>query len=122
MASDGRPDSGKLGVVGFCFGGIVTNRLAVRMGSDLDAAVPFYRGQPSADDAAEIKAPLLANYGELDTRITSGWSAFDAALTALTEVARVTCSWPKPMYDTTYMRFPVQPMGARTCSLPSYPS
>jgi carboxymethylenebutenolidase len=78
-----RPESnGKLGAVGFCFGGTVVNALAVRMGSDLDAAVPFYGGQPNADDTAKIKAPLLANYGELDTRITSGWPAFDAALTA----------------------------------------
>jgi carboxymethylenebutenolidase len=74
--------NGKLGVVGFCFGGTVTNALAVRMGSEVSAAVPFYGGQPGADDAAKIKAPLLANYGELDTRITSGWPAFDAALTA----------------------------------------
>ena len=78
-----RPDSsGKLGVVGFCFGGTVTNALAVRLGSELSAAVPFYGGQPNAEDTAKIKAPLLANYGELDTRITSGWPAFDAALTA----------------------------------------
>jgi carboxymethylenebutenolidase len=78
-----RPDStGKLGVVGFCFGGTTTNALAVRLGSDLDAAVPFYGGQPTGDDVAKIKAPLMANYGELDTRITSGWPAFDAALTA----------------------------------------
>jgi len=78
--------NGKLGAVGFCFGGTVTNFLAVRMGSDLDAAVPFYGGQPTADEAAKIKAPVLAHYGELDTRITSGWPAYDAALTA----ARVT--------------------------------
>ncbi len=78
-----RPDgTGKLGAVGFCFGGSVTNFLAVRMGSDLDAAVPFYGSQPSADDAAKIKAPLLAQYGELDPRITSRWPAFDVALTA----------------------------------------
>jgi len=74
--------TGKLGSVGFCFGGSVTNFLAVRMGSDLDAAVPFYGSQPSAEDAAKIKAPLLAQYSELDTRITSGWPAFEAALTA----------------------------------------
>jgi carboxymethylenebutenolidase len=78
-----RPEgNGKLGVVGFCFGGTVTNALAVRMGSELSAAVPFYGGQPKAEDAAKIKAPLLANYGELDTRITSGWPDFDAALMA----------------------------------------
>jgi carboxymethylenebutenolidase len=78
-----RPDStGKLGIVGFCFGGTTTNALAVRLGSEVSAAVPFYGGQPGAEDVAKIKAPLLANYGELDTRITSGWPAFDAALTA----------------------------------------
>jgi carboxymethylenebutenolidase len=76
-----RPDStGKLGAVGFCFGGGVVNQLAVRMGPGLSAAVPFYGSQPSAADAAKIKAPLLAHYGELDKRITSGWPAFDAAL------------------------------------------
>ena len=78
-----RPDSsGKLGAVGFCFGGGVVNQLAVRMGGDLAAAVPFYGGQPNAADAAKIKAPLMAQYGELDTRITSGWPDFNAALTA----------------------------------------
>ena len=74
--------TGKLGAVGFCFGGGVVNQLAVRMGNDLDAAVPFYGTQPSAADTAKIKAPLLAHYAALDTRITSGWPAFDAALTA----------------------------------------
>ena len=78
-----RPDcTGRIAVVGFCFGGTVTNLLAVRMGADLAAAVPFYGSQPSTADAAKLKAPLLAHYGELDTRITSGWPAFDAALTA----------------------------------------
>jgi carboxymethylenebutenolidase len=77
-----RPDStGKLGAVGFCFGGGVVNQLAVQMGADLAAAVPFYGSQPSAADTAKIKAPLLAHYAELDTRITSAWPAFDAALT-----------------------------------------
>jgi carboxymethylenebutenolidase len=77
-----RPDStGKLGAVGFCFGGGVVNQLAVRMGSDLSAGVPFYGAQPSAADVANIKAPINAQYGELDKRITDGWPAFDAALT-----------------------------------------
>jgi carboxymethylenebutenolidase len=73
--------TGKLGAVGFCFGGGIVNQLAVRMGSDLAAGVPFYGMQPSAADAAKIKAPINAQYGELDTRINAGWPAFDAALT-----------------------------------------
>jgi len=77
-----RPDTiGKLGAVGFCFGGGVVNQLAVRMGPDLAAGVPFYGAQPSAADAAKIKAPINAQYGEQDTRITDGWPAFDVALT-----------------------------------------
>jgi carboxymethylenebutenolidase len=77
-----RPDStGKIGVVGFCAGGTATNVLAVRMGAGLDAAVPFYGTQPAAADAAKIKAPINAQYAALDTRITEGWPAFDAALT-----------------------------------------
>ena len=78
-----RPDStGKLGAVGFCFGGGVVNSLAVRLGSDLAAGVPFYGGQPSAADAAKIKAPLLLQYAGLDTRITGGWPAYEEALKA----------------------------------------
>ena len=77
-----RPDStGKLGAVGFCFGGGVVNQLAVRMGPDLAAGVPFYGAQPKPEDVAKIKAPINAQYGELDNRITDGWPAFDKALT-----------------------------------------
>jgi carboxymethylenebutenolidase len=76
------PDgNGKLGAVGFCFGGGVVNTLAVRMGTDLAAGVPFYGAQPKPEDVAKIKAPINAQYGELDNRITDGWPAYDAALT-----------------------------------------
>ena len=74
--------TGKVGAVGFCFGGGIVNQLAVRMGSDMAAGVPFYGVQPSAEDTAKIKAPINAQYGELDERITGGWKAFDATLTA----------------------------------------
>ena len=78
-----RPEStGKLGAVGFCFGGGVVNKLAVRLGPDLSAGVPFYGAQPSAADAAKIKAPLLLHYASLDTRITGGWPAWEQALKA----------------------------------------
>ncbi len=74
--------TGKIGAVGFCFGGGVVNNLAVQLGSDLSAGVPFYGSQPAAADVAKIKAPLMLQYASLDTRINEGWPAYEAALKA----------------------------------------
>lgn len=73
--------SGNVGVVGFCFGGWISNMMAVRI-SDLKAAVPFYGGQPTAEETAKIKVPLLLQYGELDTRVNEGIPAYEAAIKA----------------------------------------
>lgn len=76
------PDgNGKVGVVGFCYGGGVANYLATQL-PDLAAAVPFYGAQPPADTVAAIKAPLLLQYAEQDERINAGWPAYEAALKA----------------------------------------
>lgn len=71
--------NGKVGVVGFCFGGAIANTMAVRI-PELAAAVPFYGGQPATEDVPQIKAPLLLHYAELDTRVNAGWPAYEAAL------------------------------------------
>ena len=77
-----RPEcAGKVGAVGFCFGGTTVNTFAVRI-PDLAAAVPFYGGQPNAADVPKIKAPLMLHYAGLDERINAGWPAYEAALKA----------------------------------------
>jgi carboxymethylenebutenolidase len=71
--------NGKIGAVGFCFGGWIVNMMAVRI-SDLSAAVPFYGGQPTKEDVPKIEAPLLLQYAGLDTRVNEGWPAYELAL------------------------------------------
>lgn len=73
--------NGKVGVVGFCFGGWISGMMAARL-PELSAAVPFYGRQPSDEDAAKIKAPLLLQYAGLDTRVNAGWPAFEKVLKA----------------------------------------
>jgi carboxymethylenebutenolidase len=73
--------TGKVGVVGFCYGGGVANTMAVRLPA-LAAAVPFYGMQPPAADVAKIKAALLIHYAAVDERINAGWPAYEAALKA----------------------------------------
>jgi carboxymethylenebutenolidase len=78
-----RPDSsGRLGVTGFCFGGGVANSLAVRMGADLQAAVPYYGGAPPAADVSKIKAAVLVHHGGEDKRLVDAWPEYDAAMKA----------------------------------------
>jgi carboxymethylenebutenolidase len=76
------PEStGRMGVVGFCFGGGISNLMATRL-PDLAAAVPYYGGQPNVADVPNIKAPLLIHYASDDERINAGWPAYEAALKA----------------------------------------
>ena len=72
---------GNVGVVGFCFGGWISNMMAVEL-PDLKAAVPFYGGQPSKEQVAKIKAPLLLHYASLDKRVNAGWPDYESELKA----------------------------------------
>jgi carboxymethylenebutenolidase len=71
--------NGKVGVVGFCFGGWISNMMAVKI-PDLKAAVPYYGRQPQEEDAVKIKSPLLLQYAELDKRVNAGWSEYEKIL------------------------------------------
>lgn len=73
--------TGRVGVVGFCFGGGMANKLAVRI-PDLGAAVAFYGRQPAGEDVPKIQAPVMIHNAELDKRINAGWPAYEAALIA----------------------------------------
>jgi carboxymethylenebutenolidase len=71
--------NGCIGVIGFFFGGSISNKMAARV-TNLKAAVPFYGGQLSAEDTAKIKAPLQLHYAELDKHVNAGWPDYEAAL------------------------------------------
>jgi carboxymethylenebutenolidase len=84
--------NGQVGVVGFCFGGWIANMMAVKIPT-LEAAVPYYGGQPTAEEAAQIKAPLLLHYAGLDSRVNEGWPAYEAILKK-NNVENTACIYP----------------------------
>ena len=78
-----RPEcTGKIGAVGFCYGGGMVNYLATRLGTDLAAGVPFYGSAPNTDDVAKIKCPMMIQSAEVDERINASWPAYEQALKA----------------------------------------
>jgi len=78
-----RPEcTGKIGAVGFCYGGGMVNYLATRLGSDLGAGVPFYGSSPNTEDVTKIKCPLMIQSAEVDERINASWPEFEGALKA----------------------------------------
>lgn len=74
--------NGKVGVVGFCFGGWIANMMAVHIPT-LGGAVPYYGGQPTADEASKIKAPLLIQFAALDERVNAGWPEYEDVLKSI---------------------------------------
>ena len=74
--------TGQSGITGFCFGGSTSNALAVRMGAERSAAVPYYGGPPTADDVPKIKGAVLVHHGALDTRLAATWPTYDKELSA----------------------------------------
>lgn len=75
--------TGKIGITGFCFGGSVSNTMAVRLGADLAAAAPYYGGPPPDEEISKIKGAVLVHHGALDTRLAMTWPAYDKALSAI---------------------------------------
>jgi carboxymethylenebutenolidase len=72
--------NGKIGAVGFCYGGGVCHNLAVRLGAELTASVPFYGRAPAPEEAAKVEAPLLVHLAETDERVNESWAPYEAAL------------------------------------------
>jgi carboxymethylenebutenolidase len=78
-----RPEcTGRIGAVGFCYGGGMVNYLATRLGADLSAGVPFYGSSPNTEDVAKIRCPMMIQSAEVDERINASWPAYEAALKA----------------------------------------